>query len=284
MLYFVSWLVDFAAILFVFAGTRYLAEREVSPLVLGAVGASFFLASAISSACSGRIADRVGRRRVALCGTTLFFGSLAGVASFPPESLWFYASYTLVGVSVGLIYPPIMAWLGHGRSGRAATRVYLWFCLAFNMGIVSAQLTGGWMFERIGPRAPLLVAMALTSIGFLCLLALREPAVRRDGTLPQHDETDDIRLARAFARLTWIANFGGMFSMSILWFLFPILVVHLDVQATTHGLVLAIGRVAVMSTYCVMYLLIRLGFVSRRFPDYVPQTTSSISISLPERN
>jgi len=31
-------------------------------------------------------------------------------------------------------------------------------------------------------------------------------------------------------------------------------------------------------------LLIRLGFVSRRFPDYVPQTTSSISISLPERN
>jgi len=30
--------------------------------------------------------------------------------------------------------------------------------------------------------------------------------------------------------------------------------------------------------------LIRLGFVSRRFPDYVPQTTSSISISLPERN
>jgi len=32
------------------------------------------------------------------------------------------------------------------------------------------------------------------------------------------------------------------------------------------------------------HLLIRLGFVSRRFPDYVPQTTSSISISLPERN
>jgi len=30
--------------------------------------------------------------------------------------------------------------------------------------------------------------------------------------------------------------------------------------------------------------MIRLGFVSRRFPDYVPQTTSSISISLPERN
>jgi len=30
--------------------------------------------------------------------------------------------------------------------------------------------------------------------------------------------------------------------------------------------------------------VIRLGFVSRRFPDYVPQTTSSISISLPERN
>ena len=140
MLYFISWLTDFALLLFVFAGTRHLAEQDASLVLLGALGASFFLACAISNACSGRLADRIGRRIVSLCGAALFFASLAGVTSCPPESPWFYAAYTAVGIAVGLIYPPIMAWLGHNRSGRAASRAYLWFCLAFNMGILSAQV------------------------------------------------------------------------------------------------------------------------------------------------
>jgi MFS family permease len=254
VLYIISWLTDFALILFVFAGTRYLAEQQASPLLLGLLGASFFLASAISNACSGRLADRVGRRRVALCGSALFLASLATVASVPPESPWFYAAYTFVGVSVGLIYPPIMAWLGHGKTGVATRRAYLWFCLAFNLGITSAQLSGGWMFENLGPSAPLLVAMGLTAVGFSCLLFLLKEPPAEETSSDHHEEGGDFHLARAFSRLVWIANVGGMFSMSILWFLFPILVVDLGVQPGTHGAVLAVGRVVVMSTYCVMYL------------------------------
>ena len=257
MLYFISWLTDFALVLFVFAGTRSLAEQNASPLLLGVLGASFFLASAISNTCSGRVADRVGRRVVSLCGTGLFFASLAAVASISAKSFWFHVAYAAVGVSVGLIYPPIMAWLGHGKRGRSANRTYLWFCLAFNSGMLSAQLTGGWMFEQFGSRAPLLVAMGLTAVSFSCLLFLTEPAVCRDAPEPEPiaDETKDACLARAFTRLNWIANFSGMFSMSILWFLFPILVVRLDVAPAVHGIVLAAGRLVVMSSYCVMYLL-----------------------------
>ena len=133
MLYFISWLTDFAALLFVFTGTRFLAERGASALMLGWLGASFFLASAISNACSGRIADVVGRRRVALCGTLLFLASLGLVAATHPASWLFYVAYTGVGISLGMIYPSVIAWLGHGRSGQAASRAYLFFCLAFNL-------------------------------------------------------------------------------------------------------------------------------------------------------
>ena len=257
VLYFISWLTDFALVLFVFAGTRHLAEQNASPLLLGVLGASFFLASAISNTCSGRVADRIGRRIVSLSGTGLLFGSLVAVASVSAESFWFHVAYTAVGISVGLIYPPIMAWLGHGKRGRSASRAYLWFCLAFNSGMLSAQLTGGWMFEQLGSRAPLLVAMGLTAVSFFCLLFLTESEVRHDGPKPEPtvDETKDVCLARAFMRLNWIANFGGMFSMSILWFLFPILVVQLDVAPAVHGIVLAAGRLVVMSSYCAMYLL-----------------------------
>ena len=214
MLYFISWLTDFALILFVFAGTRYLAEQDASPMVLGVLGASCFLASAISNTTSGQLADRVGRRRIALCGSTLLLISLAAASSIPADSPWFYAAYTTVGISVGFIYPPIMALLGHGKSVAASRRAYLWFCLAFNLGITSAQLSGGWMFEHLGPRAPLLVAMGLTSIGFICLsFVLKEPPIEKQG--PGSKVVDDeARLAREFARLIWIANFAGMFSMS----------------------------------------------------------------------
>ena len=257
VLYFITWLTDFALILFVFAGTRQLAEQNASPMLLGMLGASFFLACAISNTCSGRVADRVGRRVVSLSGTGLLFGSLAAVASISAGSFWFHVAYMAVGISVGLIYPPIMAWLGHGKRGREASRAYLWFCLAFNFGMLSAQLTGGWMFEQLGSRAPLLVAMGLTAVSFSCLLFLTEPEVRRKGPEPEPtvDETKDVCLARAFMRLNWIANFGGMFSMSILWFLFPILVVQLDVAPAAHGIMLAAGRLVVMSSFCAMYLL-----------------------------
>lgn len=254
MLYLVSWLTDFSLLLFVFAGTRYLAELDASPLLLGMLGASFFLAAAVSNTCSGQLADRVGKRRVALCGSALFLASLGTVASISPESQWFYAAYTFVGVSVGFIYPPIMAWLGHGKSGAATRRAYLWFCLAFNLGITSAQLSGGWMFEKLGPKAPLLVAMGLSAVGFSCLLLFLKEPPRAETPSNAPEPSGDFRLARAFSRLIWIANIGGMFSMSILWFLFPILVVDLDVRPGTHGAVLAVGRVVVMSTYCLMYL------------------------------
>jgi MFS family permease len=254
MLYFISWLTDCALFLFIFSGTRFLAEREASPWLLGALGASFFLASAITNANSGRVADRVGRRPVSLCGAAMLLASLAGVAWFPADSWFFYAAYTSVGVAVGMIYPPIMALLGKGKSDAAASRALLLFCLAFNMGIVSGQLSGGWMFDWLGPRVPLLVAMGLTVISIVCLSLLRGTETRREATATT-EEHADARLARAFVRLTWIANFGGMFSMSILWFLFPILVVALNVHAVAHGAILSVGRVIVMSTYCTMHFL-----------------------------
>ena len=224
-------------------------------MLLGVLGAAFFLASAISNACSGRLADRVGRRRVALCGLALFLASLGSLSIIPVGSTLYYGTYVLVGVSVGLIYPAVMAWIGLGKSGQVAGRAYLWFCLAFNLGIVSAQLSGGWLFETIGPRAPMQVAMVLTLTGLGCMWILRDPGLQHDSQRPDEDESHDASLARAFTRLTWIANFGGMFSMSILWFLLPVLVVELKVSAAAHGILLAVGRVVVIATYCAMYFL-----------------------------
>jgi MFS family permease len=252
VLYLITWLTDFSLLLFVFAGTRRLAEQGASPRVLGLLGASFFLASALSNACMGSVADRIGRRRVSMTGALSVFGSLSAITFAPLGSALYYASYTLVGVSIGFVYPPIMAWLGQGKSGLAARRAFLLFCLSFNLGMVSAQLTGGWLFETVGPRAPLYVAMVLILTAFMLLCCLREPSAM--GSAEQVESSTVTRqLAQSFTRLTWIANFGGMFSMSIVWFLFPILIVELEVMPMMHGAVLAVGRIVVMSTYSLMH-------------------------------
>ena len=60
-------------------------------------------------------------------------------------------------------------------------------------------------------------------------------------------------VARAFARLAWVANFGGMFAMSAIWFLFPQLVVSLGVPADSHGVLLAFGRGITISVFVLMH-------------------------------
>ena len=250
MLYLISWLTDFAAFLFLFAGNRYLADQESD--VLGILGASFFLASAIANTSAGMLADRFGRRRVSLIGAIVFVLTVALVALTGPSGWFFYAAYTLVGASLGTIYPPLMAWLSVRHSGKHSSRAFLFFCLSFNLGLGTAQVCGGWMYENWGSTAPLYGALIAAALSLTCISTL--PAAVEQGK-PKKEKTDPQVASRAntFAYLAWFANFGGMFSMSTVWFLFPNLAVALKVSPSTHGAALAIGRAVVMSIYCMMY-------------------------------
>ena len=254
MLYIITWLTDFAVFIFIFSVTRFLSERNAVPFMLGGLGAAYFLASAISSACCGSCADRWGHRRVAIVGMSLFTISL-GAVSFGSLEYWLICtSHVCVGIAVGMVYPSIMALLGHGRSGQRASRRYLLFCLAFNLGIISGQITGGWSFDRYGVQASLLIALMLMPVNLICLVQLKEPINDGDSTINDvADGSSHTSLSQAFARLAWIANFGGMFSMSMVWFLLPPLMVSLEIAADHHGVILAIGRIVIMCSYVVMH-------------------------------
>ena len=82
MLYTVTWLTDFAAFLLIFSVQRQVAEAHSDPLLLGALGAVFSLASAITNTLGGRGSDRFGKKQVALCGTIAVLVSLVSVVAF----------------------------------------------------------------------------------------------------------------------------------------------------------------------------------------------------------
>jgi len=265
MLYLIAWLTDCALILFIFSVTRLLAERQADGLTLGVLGALFFLTSALSNAFSGRISDRIGRRLVSLSGAVCLVGSLA-VFLIPGEGWWqLYLVYPCVGLAVGQIYPPVIALLSQGTDRRQASLRFLVFGLAFNFGILCGQAGGGWLYDHVGHLAPVQTALGLALGTLLCLCCVRQPvpaAASEESTnavlIPERRRADQ------FMRLSWLANFAGMFSMSTLWFLLPKLAVALSIPADSHGLILSLGRAMVMLCYLAMHLLphwqFRFGF------------------------
>ena len=259
MLYLIAWLTDCALILFIFSATRILAEQHADPWTIGTLGAVFFLASAISNTIAGGLSDRIGRRIVSIAGGVGLVASLSVPLIFTDGAWRLYVAYICVGVSVGHIYPSVIAWLSQGGGQVEASRRFLRFGLAFNLGILGGQIGGGWLYDHVSSTAPLQSAIGLAFGTVICLCLVRERKAV-DGPVTGGAETVGVSReerisARRFIRLAWLANFSGMFSMSTLWFLFPALAVSLGIPAEQHGVVLGVGRAAVIGIYALMHVV-----------------------------
>jgi len=265
MLYLVAWLTDSALILFVFSVTRLLADQSASPWTLGTLGAVFFLSSALSNVLGGRLSDRIGRKTVSFLGGLALVISLSVLLVFERDTWRLFISYAATGLSVGHIYPPVIAMLSEGVTQKVASFRFLMFGIAFNLGILSGQVGGGWLYDHLGHDAPLWTAIGMAGLTVVCLALYRRDRRRTsdadDGggevrsSEKQTVTDDERRSARQFVRLAWLANFAGMFSMSMLWFLFPALAVSLGLPAEQHGVVLGVGRATVIGIYIGMHLL-----------------------------
>jgi hypothetical protein len=141
------------------------------------------------------------------------------------------------------------------------SRVLIVFCLAWNLGMMAGQFFGGWLFD-IDRLWPLRAAFCLAALNLLAIAVMRRP----DPTGSEHVSCDhslscDVQ-AGAFARLAWIANLGGAFSMSMVLHLFPKLAVLLNVPAEQHGEIMATMRFVVIGVYMLMH---RIRFWRFRF-------------------
>ena len=83
MLYLITWLTDFAVFLLIFSVSRLLAEQQAAALTLGALGALFSAACTLSNVMSGRLSDRLGRRKVAASGMLLLLAGVSGRMPLP---------------------------------------------------------------------------------------------------------------------------------------------------------------------------------------------------------
>lgn len=260
LLYLNCMLTDFAVFLVVFTISRGLAERGAEPLWLGTVGAGFSFCAAVGSIVGSWLAHRIPSSRVFVGGAAATAISIALCTATATDSGVMIAAYWLLGIGLGLFYPPLIGWLNEGEdihtNRRGISRTLILFCLAWNFGMLCGQLTAGMLFSwgaQWAYRAALLAAAANVLIaGFAARQVLRHvvlsPAVATPPEPPQP-------LANSFKRLSWIANLGGMFGGSMMIHLLPDLAVSIGVPASQHGTLLAYWRAVIIATYLAMHWL-----------------------------
>jgi MFS family permease len=266
---------DFAAFVIIFTVTRRLAESQSPSWWMGVLGTTLSLASATASLGGGLLSRRLDSRIIFLAGVCSLLAGIVLCGVLLPSGSELAAGYMLLGLGLGGLYPPLMGWLNRGGSQPASSassgvtlRLVL-FCVAWNLGIMAGQLTGGWLFAR-GATVAVVVAAAAGIVNLLLAIVVVDRVSKEPPeTLGPVEAVVDHRPVALFQRLSWMANVGGMFGAAMVVHLIADLAVAIQISSKTQGILMACWRAVTIVTYLAMY---RLTFWQFRL---APQVISS---------
>ena len=122
----------------------FLKNHGASPSLIGLTMSAFFLAGLLTQFPAGRLADRIGRRPVLICGLILY--AVACLAFILPMSIWGFIALRFVqGGAAGAVEVASLALVSSNvpieRRGRAISRIF------------SAQLAGTAVGPLLGALA-----------------------------------------------------------------------------------------------------------------------------------
>lgn len=259
LLYCICALTDFAVFLVIFTASRTLADRGLQPWYLGVIGAGLSFTSGIGSLAGGWLASHWNGRAVFVCGGLGMIVSIILCMLIDPERPEFLLGYWLLGIAVGFIYPPLVGWLNQGEDAHAnragVSRRLIFFCIAWNFGMMVGQLGGGEVYEW-GPLWTLGAALWAAVINLAIVLAAvwmvtHLPPV--DASATAAHQHAGVAMASVFKRISWIANLGGVFGGSIVIHLLPNVMATLHIAPDRHGRLLAGWRAVIIATYLLMH-------------------------------
>jgi MFS family permease len=159
---------------------------------------SLYLASAVAQPTMGRLADRLGPRRVFLAGL-LVVAAAGAVGTVAPSLSWLIVSRVMLGIGTSAAYPAAMALLrAHSqRLGVPTPRPVLGLLsLAGLSSAAVGPVLGGVLAATLGWRALFAVNIPLALIGFV-LAALWLPDGRPETAQDRTGETSDPALNRS---------------------------------------------------------------------------------------
>jgi MFS family permease len=252
ILYVAAFIMDMAVAGTTFTLLRRAGDSQADAVTLGLLGALWLAVYTGVALWSGRWSDRVGRRRVVAIGCVV-----SGAASFLcglTESNWLLLVLTAgFGLGVGCFWPSMIAWLGDdAKDGHLMARLTK-FNLAWNVGLLAGFGLSGWLYT-LWPNGPFYIAGVMKLLLPILLLAPARPARDAASSFPKVKPVH-VPKGRGFRQTAWVANFALMFGMGGLNALFPQVAAALDIEADSHGILLALSRGAAMTVFAMLQWL-----------------------------
>jgi EmrB/QacA subfamily drug resistance transporter len=170
----------------------------------------YFLALTVFAPIMGRLADRVGRKRILMFGLLLFALAEFLAASAPAFPL-FLAARFLQGFGVACILPGVMAYVSDLFPARNRGTALGVLTLAMTFGAASGGLLGGLLIDSFGWPSVYWISGALAIVGLVPVAAL-VPEIRSSKVRSSFDLTGALWLFITIGALlslpTWAGNFG----------------------------------------------------------------------------
>ncbi len=149
-----------------------------SYVAVGVLFATFAFCQFLAGPLWGNVSDRVGRKRVLIVsqiGATLGWAGLA----FAPTLAWVFVARIVEGISGGNI-SVTQAYVADRVEAAERSRAFALVGAAFSAGFVLGPLSGGFLLDRFGYRAPFLLAAGLQVITLIVtILYLPEDVAER---------------------------------------------------------------------------------------------------------
>jgi MFS family permease len=151
------------------------SDLKVATVLIPILYLVFNLVYAALSIPAGLLADRVGRRTLALVGFVVFAGAYAWMAMAKSQgAAW--GVFAVYGVYMGIADGNGRALLAEFSSGGRRGTAFGAYHMVVGLGALPASVIAGVLYERVSPAAPFwLGAGAALVAGLLMLLVVPEP-------------------------------------------------------------------------------------------------------------
>jgi MFS family permease len=153
-------------------------DLEVAAVMIPVLYLTFnFIYSALSVP-AGIIADRIGRRRVALVGFAVFAGAYAWMATAQSQAAA-WGVFAIYGVYMGIADGNGRALLAEFSSGSRRGTAFGAYHMVVGLAALPASVIAGVLYDRVSPSAPVWVGAAGAVLAGVLMLAL-VPEPRRE--------------------------------------------------------------------------------------------------------
>jgi MFS family permease len=155
------------------------SDMGVAVVMIPVLYLVFHLVSSALSIPAGLVADRVGRRWLALVGFAVFAGAYAWMATAKSQAAA-WGVFAVYGVYMGIADGNGRALLAEFSSGERRGTAFGAYHMVVGLGALPASVIAGLLYDRVSPAAPFWVGAGAAALAGVMMLAL-VPEPRKRG-------------------------------------------------------------------------------------------------------